>query len=263
MVKHESEWHGGSTNPKWNSVLATMTGESLAYVKQWLDAHEWMSQVPEFNKDEAVWHFHPVEFLAVISFVDHSEIDKVLSSQYLAIKNRKTIYNKAYPQLEIPRKYIYRLVILDGELYILYPLDESLSPVIPSGKLTIVVLAEEPGCVYAFQHNEIFSDTELRNKASGPINYGHSSLAYKNNGLEIVFELGDTSINRLSKAAKPVLIAGHAYFPEDDNPVFGGGVLIYWDNDSGHYKPTEEEILNNQTGYLSKILPMSKFRPFE
>ncbi len=64
MVKHESEWHGGSTNPKWNGLLATMSGDSLAYVKQWLDAHEWMSKVPEFSKDEAVWHFHPVEFLA-------------------------------------------------------------------------------------------------------------------------------------------------------------------------------------------------------
>ncbi|MGK2895212.1 glycoside hydrolase family 73 protein [Klebsiella michiganensis] len=67
VVKHESEWHDGSKNPKWNGVLATMSGDSLAYVKQWLDAHEWMSQVPEFSKDEAVWHFHPVEFLAVIS----------------------------------------------------------------------------------------------------------------------------------------------------------------------------------------------------
>ncbi|WP_048794674.1 MULTISPECIES: glycosyl hydrolase 108 family protein [Serratia] len=66
VVKHESEWHGGSKNPKWNGVLATMTGESLAYVQQWLDAHEWMSQVPEFSKDEAVWHFHPVEFLTAI-----------------------------------------------------------------------------------------------------------------------------------------------------------------------------------------------------
>ncbi|MCU6243953.1 glycoside hydrolase family 19 protein [Enterobacter asburiae] len=66
VVKHESEWHGGSTNPKWNGMLATMTGESLAYVKQWLDAHEWMSQVPEFSKDEAVWNFHPVEFLSIL-----------------------------------------------------------------------------------------------------------------------------------------------------------------------------------------------------
>ncbi|POZ13917.1 hypothetical protein C3Z09_20790 [Lelliottia aquatilis] len=263
VVKHESEWHGGSKNPKWNGVLATMTGESLAYVQQWLDAHEWMSQVPEFSKDEAVWHFHPVEFLTVISFIDHSEIDKVLLSQYLAIRNRKTIYNKAYPQLEIPREFIYRLSILDGELYILYPLDESLSPVIPSGKLTIVVLAEEPGCVYAFQHSEILSNAELRNKASGPINFGHSSLAYKNNGLKMLFESEGTSKNRLSIAAKSVLIAGHAYFPEDDNPILGGGVLIYWNNDSGHYKPTEEEVLNNRAGYLSKILPMSKFRIFE
>ncbi|MEH4989254.1 glycoside hydrolase family 104 protein [Enterobacter asburiae] len=67
VVKHESEWHGGSTNPKWNSVLATMSGDFLDYVKQWLDTHEWMSQVPEFSKDEAIWHFHPVEFLAVIN----------------------------------------------------------------------------------------------------------------------------------------------------------------------------------------------------
>ncbi|MFZ5273771.1 glycoside hydrolase family 73 protein [Enterobacter asburiae] len=67
MVKHESEWHGGSTSPKWNGVLATMSGGSLAYVKQWLDMHEWVNLVPEFSKDEAVWHFHPVEFLAVIS----------------------------------------------------------------------------------------------------------------------------------------------------------------------------------------------------
>lgn len=66
VVKHESEWHGGSTNPKWKEVLAPMSGDFLAYVKQWLDTHEWMSQVPEFSKDEAVWHFHPVEFLAAI-----------------------------------------------------------------------------------------------------------------------------------------------------------------------------------------------------
>ncbi|HHA1936155.1 TPA: glycoside hydrolase family 104 protein [Enterobacter ludwigii] len=67
VVKHESEWHGGSANPKWKEVLAPMSGDFLAYVKQWLDTHEWMSQVPEFSKDEAVWHFHPVEFLAVIN----------------------------------------------------------------------------------------------------------------------------------------------------------------------------------------------------
>ncbi|MGJ3448977.1 glycoside hydrolase family 24 protein [Enterobacter sp. PTB] len=69
MVKHESEWHGGSTNPKWKEVFATVSGDFLAYVKQWLDAHEWMSQVPEFSKDEAIWHFHPVEFLAAINTV--------------------------------------------------------------------------------------------------------------------------------------------------------------------------------------------------
>ncbi|WP_336243261.1 glycoside hydrolase family 104 protein [Enterobacter cloacae] len=67
VVKHESEWYGGSTNPKWKDVLAPISGDFLDYVKQWLDAHEWMSQVPEFSKDEAIWHFHPVEFLSVIN----------------------------------------------------------------------------------------------------------------------------------------------------------------------------------------------------
>lgn len=66
VVKHESEWHGGSANPKWAEVLAPMSGDFLDYVKQWLDAHEWMSQVPEFSKDEAIWHFHPVEFLSTL-----------------------------------------------------------------------------------------------------------------------------------------------------------------------------------------------------
>ncbi|HHA1936157.1 TPA: hypothetical protein ACOEP6_004660 [Enterobacter ludwigii] len=41
-MKHESEWLGGSANPKWKEVLAPMSGDFLAYVKQWLDAHEWI-----------------------------------------------------------------------------------------------------------------------------------------------------------------------------------------------------------------------------
>ncbi|MFZ5273769.1 hypothetical protein [Enterobacter asburiae] len=101
VVKHESEWHGGSTSPKWNGVLATMSGDSLAYVKQWLDAHEWMSQVPEFSKDEAVWHFHPVEFLAAIGGVKrgwaHSAFANLIGNA--ESRNDYTAYNRTHPHL--------------------------------------------------------------------------------------------------------------------------------------------------------------------
>ncbi|MFZ4169327.1 hypothetical protein ACEV60_11745 [Enterobacter ludwigii] len=101
VVKHESEWHGGSTNPKWNGVLATMTGESLAYAKQWLDVHEWMSQVPEFSKDEAVWHFHPVEFLAAIGGAKrgwaHSAFANLIGNA--ESRNDYTAYNRTHPHL--------------------------------------------------------------------------------------------------------------------------------------------------------------------
>lgn len=66
VVKHESEWYGDSAHPKWQRLLETLSGDNLAYARQWLDAHEWMSKVPALSKDEAVWHFHPVEFLDVL-----------------------------------------------------------------------------------------------------------------------------------------------------------------------------------------------------
>ncbi|PWI77368.1 hypothetical protein DEO48_24755 [Enterobacter sp. CGMCC 5087] len=99
VVKHESEWHGGSTNPKWNGVLATMSGDSLAYVQQWLDAHEWMSQVPEFSKDEAVWHFHPVEFLAVIGGAKRGWAHSAFANLICNAESRNdyTAYNQTYP----------------------------------------------------------------------------------------------------------------------------------------------------------------------
>lgn len=70
IVKHESEWYGGSTHPRWKSYLASLSPEILKFAKKWLDEHEWMRQVPIFNRDEPVWHFHPVEF--VISLASES-----------------------------------------------------------------------------------------------------------------------------------------------------------------------------------------------
>lgn len=66
VVKHESEWYGDSSHPKWQVVLEKLSGDRLEYTKQWLDAHEWMGQVPELNNDEPLWHFHPLEFVDAI-----------------------------------------------------------------------------------------------------------------------------------------------------------------------------------------------------
>lgn len=63
IVKHESEWYGKSAHPRWQTLLASLPKDGQDYVKKWIDNHEWMSQVPALAKDEALWHFHPVEFL--------------------------------------------------------------------------------------------------------------------------------------------------------------------------------------------------------
>lgn len=68
IVKHESEWYGKSDHPRWEKVLDTLSDDGKKYVKRWLDAHEWMSHVPALNKDEPVWHFHPVTFLDTLRF---------------------------------------------------------------------------------------------------------------------------------------------------------------------------------------------------
>lgn len=66
IVKHESEWYGNSEHPKWKGALESLSGDHLSYATQWLNAHEWMSKVPLFNKNEALWHFHPIEFLNIL-----------------------------------------------------------------------------------------------------------------------------------------------------------------------------------------------------
>ncbi|MFP1922031.1 glycoside hydrolase family 19 protein [Lonsdalea quercina] len=88
IVKHESEWYGNSDHPKWKGTLESLSDEHLSYAKQWLNAHEWMSKVPPFNKNESVWHFHPIEFLNVLGYsvcacnrdITIGEIEKIVIS---------------------------------------------------------------------------------------------------------------------------------------------------------------------------------------
>ncbi|WP_051640493.1 hypothetical protein [Siccibacter colletis] len=68
IVKHESEWYGKSSHPRWQTLLGSLPKAGQDYAKIWIDNHEWMSQVPALAKDEAVWHFHPVEFVHTLYF---------------------------------------------------------------------------------------------------------------------------------------------------------------------------------------------------
>lgn len=66
-VKHDSEWFGGSRHHRWEMLFQNYDVLRISYTKKWLDDCEWMSQVPPFDKGEAVWHMHPVVFLDAIS----------------------------------------------------------------------------------------------------------------------------------------------------------------------------------------------------
>ncbi|CNI95935.1 hypothetical protein [Yersinia vastinensis] len=66
IVKHDSEWFGGSSHHRWSVFFQNYDPLRIAYAKQWLDHMEWMSKVDAFNSGAPVWHFHPVMFLNAI-----------------------------------------------------------------------------------------------------------------------------------------------------------------------------------------------------
>lgn len=63
VIKHDSEWSGGSSHLRWTDYLKHMDMLLTGYVRTWLDNMEWMSQVPPFDEGKPVWHMHPVKFL--------------------------------------------------------------------------------------------------------------------------------------------------------------------------------------------------------
>lgn len=67
VVKHDSEWFGGSSHHKWETFFQNYDVLRVDYAKKWLDDNEWMSQVPAFSSGAAVWHMHPVVFLDAIA----------------------------------------------------------------------------------------------------------------------------------------------------------------------------------------------------
>ncbi|HCB0645619.1 TPA: hypothetical protein MYL57_005723, partial [Klebsiella variicola subsp. variicola] len=63
IVKHHSEWYGGRSTGRWEGFYKDLDSIEVKYCEKWQADLEWMSKVPLFDKDEAVWHFHPVVFL--------------------------------------------------------------------------------------------------------------------------------------------------------------------------------------------------------
>lgn len=67
VVKHHSEWCGGRSTGRWEGFYKDLDTLGVEYCEKWQADLEWMSKVQPFNKDEAVWHFHPVVFLDALN----------------------------------------------------------------------------------------------------------------------------------------------------------------------------------------------------
>ncbi|MGF7224152.1 hypothetical protein [Pantoea agglomerans] len=75
VVRHDSEWFGGSSHHRWRTFLKQMDPLCVSYVRQWFDDMEWMSKVDGFSSGAPVWHMHPVIFVEALS--DSAELINV------------------------------------------------------------------------------------------------------------------------------------------------------------------------------------------
>ncbi|MCK7318559.1 hypothetical protein L8P35_17920 [Enterobacter cloacae] len=75
VVKHDSEWFGGSSHHRWRTFLKQLDPLCISYVRKWFDDMEWMSKVEGFSSGEPVWHMHPLIFVEALS--DSAELINV------------------------------------------------------------------------------------------------------------------------------------------------------------------------------------------
>ncbi|WP_226858894.1 hypothetical protein [Enterobacter cloacae complex sp. P30BA] len=80
VVKHHSEWYGGRSTGRWEGFYKDLDSLELPFCEKWQSDLEWMSKVPPFDKDEAVWHFHPVVFLDMLSSSNLITLEMVLAA---------------------------------------------------------------------------------------------------------------------------------------------------------------------------------------
>ena len=76
IVKHDSDWHSTREDTRWSSVFKVRDESPVVKMTNggFLDATRWMDKVPPFASQRSVWHFHPLEFLYVMSGDDDMDI---------------------------------------------------------------------------------------------------------------------------------------------------------------------------------------------
>lgn len=76
IVKHDSDWHSTRDDTRWSSVFTVRDESPVVKMANggFLDATRWMDKVPPFASQRSVWHFHPLEFLYVMSGNDDMDI---------------------------------------------------------------------------------------------------------------------------------------------------------------------------------------------
>ncbi|EPC5231982.1 pesticin C-terminus-like muramidase [Klebsiella quasipneumoniae] len=105
VVKHHSEWCGGRSTGRWEGFYKDLDSLEVKYCEKWQADLEWMSKVPPFDKDEAVWHFHPVVFLDTITdkFTDVIEFQTTMGVYRISKKSAEFILSwEAY----MPKPYV-------------------------------------------------------------------------------------------------------------------------------------------------------------
>lgn len=80
VVKHHSEWCKGRSTGRWEGFYKDLDPLEVKYCEKWQADLEWMSKVPPFDKDEAVWHFHPVVFLDELSSSNLITLEMILAA---------------------------------------------------------------------------------------------------------------------------------------------------------------------------------------
>ncbi|SUG50825.1 Uncharacterised protein [Salmonella enterica subsp. arizonae] len=76
IVKHDSDWHSTREDTRWSSVFKVRDESPVVKMANggFLDVTRWMDKVPPFASQRSVWHFHPLEFLYVMSGNDDMDI---------------------------------------------------------------------------------------------------------------------------------------------------------------------------------------------
>lgn len=96
IVKHDSEWFGGSSHHRWSIFFQNYDPLRIAYAKKWLDDMEWMSKVDAFKSGAPVWHFHPVMFLGALN----NALELINVDAFLAVyENEHISFSPGTPHL--------------------------------------------------------------------------------------------------------------------------------------------------------------------